>query len=308
MNKFRFSHNAMATVFELIIAGSDIKYAEEVAWELWKEIDKLENELSRYLPNSDISKINNLKIGERFILSEDTFNCIRVSIELYNLTEGAFNISSGALYNCWVNADKSIKNPTQSEIEFASKRSDLKNIVLYDDFSIELKEEGITLDLGAFGKGYSLDKGYELLSDWGIKSAFLSLGQSSIRSFTDSEFEEGWDISISNPNNYGQKIFNCNLRNISIGSSGLNKGFHIIDTKKMKPVEEKMGVWVFAESAAIADALSTAFMVLDYEEIGGIINKMENIGAILIKPNQIVTKWDIEIIGDLRCNLESLIT
>lgn len=308
MNQFRFSHNAMATVFELIIAGTDKKYAEEAAWELWKEIDTLENELSRYLPNSDISKINNLKMGERFILSEDTFNCIRTSMELYNLTEGAFNIASGSLYNCWVNADKSIKNPTQSEIEYASKKSDLKNILLYYDFSIELKEEGMVLDLGAFGKGYSLDRGYELLKEWGIKSAFLSSGQSSIRSFTGAEFMEGWDISISNPNNHEQKIFNCNLRNISIGSSGLNKGFHIIDTKKMKPVEVKRGVWVFAESAAIADALSTAFMILDFEEIGGIINKMENIGAIIIKPNQTVTNEDIKIIGDLGCNLDSQIT
>ncbi|MDX9923458.1 MAG: FAD:protein FMN transferase [Ignavibacteriaceae bacterium] len=308
MNQFRFSQNAMATVFELIIAGTDKKYAEEAAWELWKEIDTLENELSRYLPNSDISKINNLKKGERFILSEDTFNCIRTSMELYNLTEGAFNIASGSLYNCWVNADKSIKNPTQSEIEYASKKSDLKNILLYDDFSIELKEEGMVLDLGAFGKGYSLDRGYELLKEWGIKSAFLSSGQSSIRSFTGAEFMEGWDISISNPNNHEQKIFNCNLSNISIGSSGLNKGFHIIDTKKMKPVEEKRGVWVFAESAAIADALSTAFMILDFEEIGGIINKMENIGAIIIKPNQTVTKEGIIVIGEIDSELNLLIS
>jgi thiamine biosynthesis lipoprotein len=119
---------------------------------------------------------------------------------------------------------------------------------------------------------------------------------------------EGWDISISNPNNHEQKIFNCNLSNISIGSSGLNKGFHIIDTKKMKPVEEKRGVWVFAESAAIADALSTAFMILDFEEIGGIINKMENIGAIIIKPNQTVTKEGIIVIGEIDSELNLLIS
>jgi len=297
----------MATVFELIIAEEQQKYAEEVAWELWKEIDNLENELSRYKPNSDISKINSLKIGERRTLSEDSFNCIRQSIELYNLTEGAFNIASGALYNCWLNQDKSLKNPTKSEIEFAAQKSDIRNIILYDDYSVEIKEEGIIIDLGAFGKGYSLDKGYELLKEWGVGSAFLSSGQSSIRVFSNANFKEGWKISISNPNNYLQKIYNCKLRNISIGSSGLNKGFHIIDTREGKPIKGKKGVWVFADSAAIADALSTAFMILDESSFNRIISANNNFGVIIVNSSQEVTEDDIVVLGKMEVNIKSLL-
>ncbi|MCK9280747.1 MAG: FAD:protein FMN transferase [Melioribacteraceae bacterium] len=307
MNKYRFSHRAMATVFELIINCPDQEYSEGMAGEIWKRIDILENELSRYNPNSDISKINSLKIGERTTLSEHSFNCLEYSQTLYDLTDGAFNIASGALYNCWLNPDKSLKNPTTAEIELAAQKSDISNIILYDDYSVGIKKEGTVIDLGAFGKGYSIDVAYEMLKYWGIESAFLSAGQSSIRAFSNNNYSEGWDISISNQNNYDQKVYNCKLRNMSIGSSGLSKGNHIIDTKKMKPVEEKRGVWVFTGSAAEADALSTAFMILDYDLIKTILKCLENTGVIIIEPNQVTKVSDIVMLGEIGCDMNLLL-
>ncbi|MEW6652865.1 MAG: FAD:protein FMN transferase, partial [Bacteroidota bacterium] len=99
-NAHRFAHVAMATVFDLIIIHESKEYAEQAAWEAIKEIDRLENELSRFKPNSDISRINNLNIGEKIVLSIDAFNCIRRSIELHKETHGAFNIACGALLKC----------------------------------------------------------------------------------------------------------------------------------------------------------------------------------------------------------------
>ena len=58
----RFSHQAMATTFEVFIVHGDARYAEQAAWAAFDELDRLEAELSRFIENSDISRINNLLI------------------------------------------------------------------------------------------------------------------------------------------------------------------------------------------------------------------------------------------------------
>jgi len=280
-NAHHFTHVAMATVFDFIIVHKSKDYAQQAVWEVIKEIDRLENELSRFRPNSDITRINNLKIGERIILSVDAFNCINRCLELYKETFGAFNIACGALLKCWLNPDYTLRSPTNEEIESAIKKSQIKNIVLHcEDFSIEILEEGTVIDLGAYGKGYALDAVAEILLEWNIDCALLSAGRSSIKAIGVPEGFSGWEISISNPVNQNQIIKTFSLNNISIGASGLTKGSHIINSLTGKPVEKKAGSWVLAQNCADADALSTSFMILKNEEISNIITK--DISAIVV--------------------------
>ncbi|KAF0151784.1 MAG: thiamine biosynthesis lipoprotein [Ignavibacteria bacterium] len=270
----------MATVFDLLIVHENKRYAQQAAWEAVKVIDHLEDELSRFKPNSDISRINNLMLGERIVLSFDVFNCIVRSIELHNETNGAFNIACGALLKCWLNADYTLKNPTEEEIENAIKQSRLENIVLHkEDYTLEILQEGTTIDLGALGKGYAIDAAAEILSEWNINCALLSAGRSSIRAIGKPERHSGWSISISNPA-HKNVIKTFSLSDISLCASGLIKGNHIINTLTGKPEVKKAGSWVFSQNTADADALSTAFMILNDEEISKIIK--EGVSAIVI--------------------------
>lgn len=273
----------MATVFDLIIIHESKEYAEQAAWEAIKEIDRLENELSRFKPNSDISRINNLNIGEKIVLSIDAFNCIRRSIELHKETHGAFNIACGALLKCWLNPDYTLKNPDEEEIETAISLSLIENIVLHkEDYTLEILQEGTTIDLGAFGKGYAIDTVTNLLSQWNINCALLSSGRSSIKAIGKPENQSGWSISISNPADK-KVIQTFFISDMSLGASGLTKGSHIINTITGRPVIKKAGSWVFAQNACDADALSTAFMVLNNNEISKIIK--EDVSAIVIDEN-----------------------
>ena len=280
-NAHHFTHVAMATLFDLIIVHENKDYAQQAAWEAVKEIDRLENELSRFKPNSEISRINNLKIGERIILGADAFNCIRRSIELHKETYGAFNIACSALLKCWLNPDYTLKNPTDDEIELAIKKSCIENLVLHhEDYSIEILEVGTMIDLGAFGKGYAVDAVTEILSDWNISCTLLSAGRSSIRAIGAPPDSSGWQISISNPFDNQQILKTFLLKNVSVGASGLSKGSHIINTLTGKPEVKKAGSWVFAQNTADADALSTALMILNDEEVSKIIK--EDISAIVV--------------------------
>ena len=57
----RFDHRAMATGFEIFIVNKDKTYAEQAAHAAFSELDKLEQELSRFVENSEISRINRLR-------------------------------------------------------------------------------------------------------------------------------------------------------------------------------------------------------------------------------------------------------
>ena len=276
----------MATLFDLIIVHENKDYAQQAAWEAIKEIDRLENELSRFKPNSDIARINNLNVGERIILGTDAFNCIGRSIELHKETYGAFNIACGALLKCWLNPDYTLKNPSDEKVESALKKSKIENIVLHnEDFSIEIIEEGTILDLGAYGKGYALDIIAETLKEWEINCALLSAGRSSIKAIGSPDVSIGWDISISNPANQNEVIKTFLLKNISVGASGLSKGSHIINTLTGKPEVKKAGIWVFSDNCADADAYSTAFMILESDLINKIVSNNEQLSAVIFDGN-----------------------
>ena len=107
-----FSHEAMATVYELYIVDEDEDYARAGAQAAFAEVDRLELEMSRFLSNSDISRLNAAEHGEIVDLGMDTFECLRRAKEMHDKTGGAFDISVGALYACWLDEDRRLRVPS----------------------------------------------------------------------------------------------------------------------------------------------------------------------------------------------------
>ncbi len=91
----RYEHRAMATLFEILIANEDPSFAGGTAHAAFGEIDRLEQELSRYVANSDVSRINNLSPHGSLRVSLDTFHCLRLSMQYWEETGGAFDVTWG---------------------------------------------------------------------------------------------------------------------------------------------------------------------------------------------------------------------
>ena len=91
----RFSHEAMATVFEVHGVHPDAPYAAQAAQAAFDLADRLERELSRFLPNSDIGRVNQLAAGERTQVSPSTMECLVIARHVFDLTGGAFDVSIG---------------------------------------------------------------------------------------------------------------------------------------------------------------------------------------------------------------------
>ena len=265
-----FAHEAMATVFEIYITDDDETYARQGAQAAFAEVDRLELEMSRFISNSDISRLNDAVSGETVDLGMDVFECLSRAREMYDKTSGAFDISVGALYSCWLNDDRTLRQPSDEELARACELTGLDHLKLSDeDFSAEVLTEGVQFDLGGIGKGYAAEKMAEILREWSLGQALVLAGASSVLSVSVPEGMTGWPIKLRHPGNREDVLARFELTEGAISGSGNQKGQHIIDVRSVEgvPVEGRLAAWAMAPDAVAADALSTAFMMLSAGDI-----------------------------------------
>jgi FAD:protein FMN transferase len=277
-----FKHNAMAAMFEIFIAHRDKVYAEQAAYAAFEELDRIENTLSRFNENSDVSRINSLAAGQPLQIGLTTFECLATSIEMSMQTKGAFDVTIGPLYDCWIDKDRTPLEPSKKQLKDALKKTGSRNIVINEsEHTITLKGQGIRIDFGAVGKGYAADKIAELLGEWGIKIALISAGQSTVLPVGVPAGLTGWPVSLSDPADYSRLIAKIYLSGRAISASGLRKGQHIINPRLGKPVT-RPGAWSMAKTAAEADALSTAFMAMPVNSVRNFCEKHKDTSALLV--------------------------
>lgn len=264
----RFSHEAMATTFEILIVHEEERYARQAATGAFDEVDRLERELSRFVENSDIARINNLPAGEPLLLGLDTFECLKISSRVYAETDGAFDITIGSLLHCWRKDDGTPRTPSAEELDLARRRTGTNLLQLDEaEHTVELSASPVHVDLGGVGKGFAVDRVAELLREWSIETALISGGYSSVLALEAPPGAEGWPLTLSHPADRSQILARPHLRAAALSGSGVQKGGHIISPRTGRPISGKLAAWSGAPDAATADALSTAFMIMTAEEI-----------------------------------------
>jgi thiamine biosynthesis lipoprotein len=238
-----FKHHAMATFFEVRIAGQERPYAAQAAQAAFMIVDRQEALLSRFRENSEISAIANLKPGETLRLAESVFSCLEIARAMETATGSAFSIASGALH-------------TQNVAP--------RWTLLRDKLAIRCDIGKLDFDLGAIGKGFALDRMAVELADWDCPSYLLNAGGSSILAGEAPPGRQGWSAGLGE-DNATRRFW---LTHCSLSGSGLAvKGEHILDPRSGAPARIRSKAWALASTAAQSDALSTACMVLSETEI-----------------------------------------
>jgi thiamine biosynthesis lipoprotein len=267
----RFSHEAMATVFEVYAVHPDERYAAQAAQAVFELVDRLERELSRFRSNSDIARVNHLAAGEGARVGSSALECLLIARHLFHLTGGAFDISIG---------------------------TGLPSLELdADDFLVRATTDGVQVDLGGIGKGYAVDLMAELLAEWGIDRALVHGGFSSVLALEAPEGRNGWPLTLSHPGAPSRVLARLSVRQTALGASGLRKGDHIVDPRTGRPARGRLAAWVAlprperARSeahadegpriapGAVTDALTTAFMLLSTEEIAELCERSPGLEA-----------------------------
>ena len=243
----QFNHAAMATHFEVRIAGEERTYAAQAAQAAFDLIDVLESRLSRFRINSDIARAAHLAPGEQMRLSEPTFACLQIARRMEEATHSAFCPTPAALI-------------TQASLPQWE--------LLPNEHSILCVSGKLELDLGAIGKGFALDRVAELLYQWDCPSFLLVAGGSSILAGEKPAGTPGWSCGLGEDDS-PQRFF---LTHSSLSGSGLAvQGAHILDPRTGRPALRQNRAWVLADTAAESDALSTACMVLTEPELEDVL-------------------------------------
>ena len=294
----RFRYEAMATVFEIYIIHEDHKYAGQAAREAFEAINRLEGILSRYIENSDISRINRLKTGEVIPVGLDTIECLCIAAEMNEETFGAFDITIGNLFECWLSKDKTLKTPSKEELAEARKRTGMHLLEIdEDDFTVKALEDNVSVDLGAIGKGFAIDKAAEILKEWSLDTAFIHSGGSTILAAKKPSGTDGWPVTMSLPDwlwkknakaeNKIEVLKKVYLHDTALSGSNLEQGSHVIDPRLARPVERNFAAWSKTSSTAKADALSTALLAMTDDEAAKYFKKNPSHSGIAVtrQPN-----------------------
>jgi thiamine biosynthesis lipoprotein len=289
------SHAAMGTVFSIAAYGTDSECLRESLARSFREIERLDNLMSRYKPGSEISTINREAFHRPVVVTPELFNLLQTSLRFGEQTCGAFDITVGPLMASWGLFRGGGRLPEPRELEQVLRRIGYRHIKLdAAAHTVRFDEPGIELDLGAIGKGYAVDRAIEILRADGVSRALVSGGTSSIYAIGAPPGEHGWEISVCDPFDRRKQACSLRLRNMSISISGSQeKSFlldgkiytHILDPRNGKPVEDVLMTVVIASSSAASDALSTAFFVSGVKQTQAYLQNHPNLIAMLYLPD-----------------------
>jgi len=286
-NCVKLACHAMATRFEFVLHGDNAVALRAAGEEAIEEINRLESQLSLYLPSSEIAHVNARAGREPVRVSPAVFGLLERAQKLTNETSGAFDITIAPLVRCWGFMGGTGKIPTEQELADARAKVGM-HLVLLDrqDFTVRFATEGVMLDLGAIGKGYAIDCATEILREAGVTSALLHSGTSTVSAIGMPPSEDGWKVAIEQPEraistvaanspNHSSEgtrpLATIPLKDESLSVSAVwGKSFqaegrtlgHVLDPRTGMPVSGAVLAAVVLRSATETDALSTALLAL----------------------------------------------
>jgi thiamine biosynthesis lipoprotein len=293
----RFGRRAMATTFEVLLPFGGAR-AHEAAEAALDEIDRLEAQLSVFRDDSEVSRLNRQAAAGPVPLEPGLFNLLQQAARLSRETEGAFDITTGALTRVWGFFRRQGRVPQKAELAEALAKVGMSRLVLDPERQTARSlRPGLEINLGSIGKGYALDcAARQLVQEWQQSSALLHGGHSSIYALgSEPGSRRGWTVGIRHPWQPERRLAVVRLRDRALGTSAATfqhleyngrKLGHILDPRSGWPAEGLASVSVLAPTAAEADALATAFFILGTEKARVYCASRPEIGAVLLPESE----------------------
>lgn len=285
----------MATRFEILMYGAERHRLEAAGEGALDEVERLESRLSLFRSASEISHINAQAHGRSVKVEPSLFRLLQRARDIWELTGGAFDPSIGPLARAWGLRGGDAAAVDAQALDEARERVGMQHVTLdQESYTIRLDRPGMSLDLGAMGKGYAVEAAAHYLRECGVESALVHGGTSSVCAIGSPPGEEGWLVEVQDPRVPERKLAQARLRDNSLSVSALHgrqvqvEGrvvSHVLDPRSGQPVEGALTAAVVCDSPADGDALSTALLVLGQEGLGLLEQRLPETSALAAIPD-----------------------
>jgi len=282
----------MDTIIEITAYGSNNEVAVREAFNEFKRVQAISD---RFNPDSQISKINQMAGISPVPVDTELMKMISDSVDVSDKTNGAFDISIGAISDLWGIGHKGDFVPSQEQIDQALQLVDYRLIqVDANKGTIFLPKAGMKLDLGGVAKDYALNKAIERLKADGIKSALVNAG-GDIQVIGSKPDGAPWRIGVQDPRNAESVAAKVSLStwNTCQTSGDYQRYFikdgvrysHIFDPKTgRQPTEIASVTLVYKDTDVygIGDIASSGFLVLGLEKGMATVQRFPGVEAIFV--------------------------
>ena len=288
-----------------VVASSEEKAQEAIA-AAFAAITQANNLFSSYVPQSEVSRLNRSG-GRQCHVSSQTAALLARSVEISELTGGAFDITAGPLIKLWKKPIKAAELyrelsgtevkapeptlPAKEELDAARKLVGCKRLTLGPN-SAKLETPGMAVDLGGIAKGYAVDKAIEALKAKGIRHALVDAGGDGYALGTRPDGSP-WRIGVQKPDDETGEYYTgvLGLSDAAYATSGDYEQYaeidgvryaHIIDPRTGQPAQVAVSVTVIAPDCTTADALATGISVLGPKDGVAVAEKADGVECMVI--------------------------
>ncbi|OWA34729.1 thiamine biosynthesis protein ApbE [Saccharibacillus sp. O16] len=272
----------------------DEKATEQNVDEIRDLLGKIDRELSRTNPDSDLYKVNAAAGQQAVQVSQGTFDAVKKALDYAEATHGLLDPTVGPLINLWDIGHQDAKVPNKNELETARRLTDYHKVVMDEaNRTIKLEQPGMVLDLGSIGKGYAADQVSLYMQQHHLNSALINLGGSSIVAVGSKPGGADWNVGLQDPDkNRGSQLGTIKINNETIDSSGVYERYfmqdgvryhHILDPRTGYPTQNGlMSITIVSDNATDADALSTAAFVMGLKDGMAYIERQKGVEAFFV--------------------------
>ena len=302
------SQMLMGTLVEVTAVAPEKAGAQKAATAALTEIKRLENLLSTWIPTSELSRVNAAAGRNSIKVGAETMEVLERSLEMADLTEGAFNIAVGPAVNAW-NVSREGRIPSQEELEALRPLIDLSKLKL-DSVArtVSLAEEGMQIDIGGIGKGYAADRAVVVMEATGATAGVVAIS-GDIETFGRMPDDQRFVFGIQHPRKeQGQLLGRIELENEAVSTAGDYQRYfevdgvryhHILDPKTLQPSRVSQSVTIIAKEGVVADGLDTGIFVMGPEKGMALIESLLGVEGVIVDE-----KGDIKVSSGLQGRLQ----
>ena len=275
----------MGTLVSIKLYAADETQARGAFRAAFDRIAQIDAALSDYLPDSELNRICREAVGRPVRASADLFEVAAAAQQFARETDGAFDITAGALTHLWREARKRQRVPDAAVIEAARLRCGYRKLhVDAAHHTLELDSPDMQLDVGGIAKGYAADQALAVLTKLGIHSALVAA--SGDLAFSGAPpGEHGWKIGLEALDDP------LLLTDAAVSTSGGSEQHldaagarysHIVDPKTGMGLTADLSVTIVAKRGIDADAAATAVSVLGRDRGLAFIRHRSDLAALIV--------------------------